>query len=90
MLLPFVARYFTHTSSGSVLGSVLGGKWSDRVFRKLKEKHGGKSEPEVRAFPVADVLVPVHVLNRMSDASTSCMPIHGLPPPRCGGIWLDD
>jgi hypothetical protein len=34
--------------SGSIVGSLLGGKWSDRVLAKLKEANGGKSEAEVR------------------------------------------
>ena len=35
------------TSTGSMFGSILGGRWSDRVFKKLKEKSGGTSKPEV-------------------------------------------
>lgn len=33
---------------GSMFGSILGGRWSDRVFKQLKEKSGGSSEPEMR------------------------------------------
>lgn len=32
---------------GNVVGSVGGGKYSDLVFNRLKEKNGGKGEPEV-------------------------------------------
>ncbi|KAL4249199.1 MFS transporter superfamily protein [Abortiporus biennis] len=33
---------------GSILGSVLGGRWSDRVFNRLKAQNGGVSTPELR------------------------------------------
>lgn len=33
---------------GSILGSVLGGRWSDHKFIQLKNANGGKSEPEMR------------------------------------------
>ncbi|KAM6493826.1 vacuolar DHA amino acid exporter [Amanita muscaria] len=33
---------------GSILGSVCGGRWSDRTLAKLKEAHGGKGYPEMR------------------------------------------
>ncbi|KAF7799395.1 hypothetical protein EIP86_010627 [Pleurotus ostreatoroseus] len=33
---------------GSMFGSILGGRWSDRVFRKIQEQNGGKSAPEMR------------------------------------------
>ncbi|CAL1713464.1 unnamed protein product [Somion occarium] len=33
---------------GSMLGSILGGRWSDRVFTRLKAKNGGVSRPEMR------------------------------------------
>ncbi|GAA5824803.1 hypothetical protein JCM11251_005352 [Rhodosporidiobolus azoricus] len=33
---------------GNVLGSVGGGRYSDYILRKLKEKNGGKGEPEMR------------------------------------------
>ena len=32
---------------GSIIGSVLGGRWSDRVLRKMKRANGGISVPEV-------------------------------------------
>ena len=35
-------------SAGCLLGSVLGGRYSDHIFRKLKAEHGGKTQPEVR------------------------------------------
>lgn len=34
--------------SGNVLGSILGGRYSDHVFNTLKAKNGGKGEPEMR------------------------------------------
>ncbi|KAH9922895.1 MFS general substrate transporter [Fomitopsis serialis] len=33
---------------GCLFGSVLGGRYSDHIFTKLKAKHGGKSQPEMR------------------------------------------
>ncbi|PPR05871.1 hypothetical protein CVT24_006625 [Panaeolus cyanescens] len=33
---------------GAVAGSILGGRYSDRELAKMKEKHGGLSEPEMR------------------------------------------
>jgi len=33
---------------GNVLGSVMGGRYSDMILRKLKKKNGGDSEPEMR------------------------------------------
>ncbi|KAI0727680.1 major facilitator superfamily domain-containing protein [Fomitopsis betulina] len=41
---------------GCLLGSVLGGRYSDYIFRKLKAKHGGKSQPEMR---LQSTLVPM-------------------------------
>lgn len=32
---------------GSMTGSIIGGRWSDKVLARLKEKNGGKSYPEV-------------------------------------------
>ena len=46
---------------GSIIGSILGGRWSDRVLRKMKRANGGVSVPEVRRpsvlwrRPVSDV-----------------------------------
>jgi len=34
--------------TGCVLGSLLGGAWSDHKLSQLKEANGGKSYPEVR------------------------------------------
>jgi hypothetical protein len=34
--------------TGSMAGSVIGGRWSDRVLRKMKEANGGKWYAEVR------------------------------------------
>ncbi|OBZ71309.1 hypothetical protein A0H81_08578 [Grifola frondosa] len=33
---------------GSLLGSMLGGRYSDHVFSQLKAKNGGQSHPEMR------------------------------------------
>jgi len=34
--------------AGSICGSILGGRWSDRTFTKLKVEHQGSMHPEVR------------------------------------------
>ena len=45
----FVHTVVTHPHcAGSLVGSVLGGRYSDHVFRKLKARNGGTSQPEVR------------------------------------------
>jgi len=33
---------------GSILGSVIGGRWSDFIFNRLKSRNGGVSSPEMR------------------------------------------
>ena len=33
--------------SGSVAGSILGGRWSDRTLSRMKAANGGTSYPEV-------------------------------------------
>lgn len=33
---------------GNILGSIIGGRLSDRMLARLKRKNGGVSEPEVR------------------------------------------
>ena len=43
-------------------GSVLGGRWSDRVLTRLKAKNGGVGVPEVRIQPAVDG--PVKGVNR--------------------------
>lgn len=35
------------------MGSILGGKWSDRTLARVKRKHGGESFPEVRLTLIA-------------------------------------
>ncbi|KZT67115.1 MFS general substrate transporter [Daedalea quercina L-15889] len=41
---------------GCLLGSVLGGRYSDHVFRKLKARDGGKSQPEARTLTMVPML----------------------------------
>lgn len=48
------------SSAGCLLGSVLGGRYSDHIFRKLKAKHGGKSQPEARTLYSAHSQWMVH------------------------------
>ena len=45
-------------------GSILGGRWSDRVLRQLKTKNGGESRPEMRleSAKPAMVLLPLAIL----------------------------
>ena len=45
----YVYPFFVHSRLlGNMLGSVLGGRWSDRTFAKLKAKNDGQGWPEVR------------------------------------------
>ncbi|KAH9851171.1 major facilitator superfamily domain-containing protein [Lenzites betulinus] len=44
---------------GSLSGSVLGGRYSDLVLRRLKERNGGKARPEMR---LGSTLVPMTLL----------------------------
>jgi hypothetical protein len=39
-------RWFA--GGGNILGSILGGRYSDLVLRKLKKKNGGVGQPEMR------------------------------------------
>ncbi|KAH9910482.1 major facilitator superfamily domain-containing protein [Fomitopsis serialis] len=41
---------------GCLFGSVLGGRYSDHVFTKLRAKHEGKSQPEARALTMVPML----------------------------------
>lgn len=43
-------------SIGSICGSILGGRWSDFVFRRLKAKSHGEGSPEVCVYPIPAVL----------------------------------
>ncbi|KAI0258411.1 MFS general substrate transporter [Gloeopeniophorella convolvens] len=43
--------------SGSILGSLLGGRWSDRVLRRLTEENGGRRVPEMRLDSMKPVLL---------------------------------
>ena len=38
-----------HVPAGCMLGSILGGRWSDRTFARLKAENGGTSAPEVKS-----------------------------------------
>ncbi|KAI0643019.1 MFS general substrate transporter [Trametes meyenii] len=44
---------------GSVLGSVVGGRYSDYIFRKLKTRNGGMSYPEMRLL---STMIPMLLL----------------------------
>ncbi|BGP02946.1 Vacuolar DHA amino acid exporter [Rhodotorula toruloides ATCC 204091] len=49
---------------GNVVGSVGGGRYSDYVLRKMKERNGGKGEPEMRiksTYPALAFLPPLFV-----------------------------
>ncbi|KAG8888344.1 hypothetical protein FRB98_007918 [Tulasnella sp. 332] len=49
---------------GSVSGSVLGGRFSDRILARLKKAHGGVSRPEMRleSIKIATFILPISVL----------------------------
>jgi MFS family permease len=40
---------------GNLAGSVLGGRWSDRVLAQLKAKNGGESVPEVSSSTICAI-----------------------------------
>ena len=62
VLRPTSDRLFhlPYSPTGCLLGSVLGGRYSDHIFRKLKAKHGGKSQPEARTLYSAHTRWMVH------------------------------
>lgn len=37
-----------YVGGGNVLGSILGGRYSDFILQRLKKKNGGQGEPEMR------------------------------------------
>jgi uncharacterized membrane protein (DUF106 family) len=45
-------------------GSILGGRWSDRVLRRLRAENGGQSNPEMRleSTKPAMILLPLSIL----------------------------
>lgn len=49
MLIYITARRLSYfnISLGSVLGSLLGGRWSDRQLRRIREANNGKAYAEV-------------------------------------------
>lgn len=49
---------------GSMAGSILGGRWSDRVLRQLKLQNGGRSYPEMRleSTKLAMIFLPISIL----------------------------
>ncbi|GAB1520834.1 hypothetical protein RhiTH_003922 [Rhizoctonia solani] len=44
-------------ASGNLSGSILGGRWSDRVLGQLKAKNGGESVPEMRLQSTKPALI---------------------------------
>ena len=45
-------------STGTMLGNILGGRWSDYCFTKLKEQNGGKGVVEVMMGTIRRVHIP--------------------------------
>ncbi|GAA5846678.1 hypothetical protein JCM5353_008666 [Sporobolomyces roseus] len=45
---------------GNVVGSVAGGRWSDAILKRMKDKNGGQGEPEmrIRSTYAAMILLP--------------------------------
>ena len=66
--------------AGSMLGSVLGGRWSDRELRRLTSANGGHDSPEV-LYPFLDTPPP----SPGTPPSSSLLTIGGTPhaPCRC-------
>lgn len=55
-------------STGSMFGSILGGRWSDRVFKKIKAKNGGISQPEVLTPSLPCLVIPTLTKRRCHHA----------------------
>lgn len=67
--------------AGSILGSILGGKWSDRKLAQLsqlKALQGGKSEPEVRDVSHSHLLV-FRLTSHHIDATEKYLHSHVVP-----------
>lgn len=45
---PLTYYQFIIPGGGNVLGSILGGRYSDYILQRLKRKNGGQGEPEMR------------------------------------------
>ncbi|RDX46519.1 vacuolar DHA amino acid exporter [Lentinus brumalis] len=66
---------------GSLVGSVFGGRYSDHVFRKLRARNGGTSQPEMRLqstmifmpFLPASVIVYGWVCERHANVAAICV-----------------
>ena len=75
---------------GSILGSILGGRWSDRTLARLKAANGGVSYPEVShsgfAF-VNDSEVILTVVCQMRLESTK-LAMWWFPPSVIGYAWV--
>ncbi|PPQ68752.1 hypothetical protein CVT25_012846 [Psilocybe cyanescens] len=48
--------------AGSVMGSVLGGRWSDRLLKRIREANNGKSYPEMRLKSTLPGLIMLPIL----------------------------
>jgi hypothetical protein len=70
---------------GNLAGSILGGRWSDHVLAKLKQKNGGVSEPEVS--------ICIHIRDSTADSSTDETSKHktrdGPAPASCHCLCMD-
>ena len=69
-----------------MFGSILGGRWSDRVFKILKERNGGTSAPEVTS-PCLVLMTCILMLRQMRLRSTVWFMIF-LPPSVIAYGWV--
>ncbi|KZO96065.1 vacuolar DHA amino acid exporter [Calocera viscosa TUFC12733] len=67
---------------GNVLGSILGGRWSDRTLAMLKAQAGGVSAPEMRLQSI-HIIMPLLPLSTLAYASTVQENVHISGPVIC-------
>ncbi|KZT51486.1 MFS general substrate transporter [Calocera cornea HHB12733] len=72
-------RHPTDASTGNVLGSVLGGRWSDRSLARLKAQNGGVSAPEMR-LQSTHLIMPLLPLSALAYAWTAQEKVHVAGP----------
>ncbi|KZT53351.1 MFS general substrate transporter [Calocera cornea HHB12733] len=67
---------------GNVLGSILGGRWSDCSLARLKAQNGGVSAPEMRIHSM-HVVMPLLPLSALAYAWTAQEKVHIAGPVVC-------
>ncbi|KAH0830429.1 major facilitator superfamily domain-containing protein [Lanmaoa asiatica] len=72
--------------AGSICGSILGGRWSDRMLAKLKSQHRGKMYPEVGALTASTI---IRLTPEIIDASSEYIASHAVASPLRDKLCLD-